>query len=70
MKKTKCVEKEKRAAISRSYRLKIIPRVLPRAAGALVPVAEGEKSKGLGRGNFVWISVTLLSNAPATWNSN
>lgn len=56
--------------LSRSYRLKIIPRVLPRAAGALIPVAEGEKSKGLGRGNLVWILVTLLSNAPATWNSN
>jgi len=35
--KTKCVKKEKRAAIGCSYRLKRSPTVLPRAAGVLVP---------------------------------
>lgn len=64
------MKKEKRAAIGCSYSLKISPRVLPRAAGALVPVAEEEKSKGLSRGNLVWILGTILSNAPAAWNGH
>lgn len=47
-----------------------LPRVFPGAAGARVPVAEEEELKGLGRGNLVWILVTVLSSAPAAWNGN
>lgn len=62
---TKYMKKEKRAAIVCSYSLKISSRVLPRAAGALVLVAEEEKLKGLSRGNLVWILGTILSSALA-----
>lgn len=37
------------------------PRVFPGAAGSPAPVAEEEELKGLGRGNLVWVLVTVLS---------